>query len=260
MYSSNNAANARWKGDEKIVIGIDIGTTHSTSLKPSVSLFIINNDIYPAAVAYAYLYTGGPQVVKRVASWPGQAAQRYESKIPSIIWYDNIGRPQAFCAEARSPAVVARAEREQWYLAEQFKLHVHPPSMASSQFIHLIPLPPNVTIEQIYADILAYLYHRTQLFFQEKEFELQGGGQIWHKLASQNSIDFILAHPSGWGLEQQSMLRRAAVKAGLVPSQHIAAERVQFIGEAEASVHYVMVHADLESRLQVTGLPYLNLL
>jgi len=226
------------------------------SLNHCVSLFIPSIDSYPAAVAYAYLYTGGPQVVKRVASWPGQAAQRYESKIPSIVWYDHQGRPQAFCAEARSPAVVAKAEREQWYLAEQFKLHVHPSSMASTHFIHLIPLPPNVTVEQIYADILGYLYHHTQLFFQEKEFELHGGGQIWHKLASVNSIDFILAHPSGWGLEQQSLLRRAAVKAGLVSSNQMAAERIQFIGEAEASVHYVMVHADLESRLQVTGLLY----
>jgi hypothetical protein len=191
--------------------------------------------------------------VKRVASWPGQAAQRYESKIPSIIWYDNHGVPKSFCAEARAPAIAARAEREEWYLAEQFKLHVHPPSMATPQGITLIPLPPRVSVERIYTDILDYLFHHTQKFFEEKEFELEGGGQIWRKLALQNSIDFVIAHPSGWGLEEQSMLRRAAVKAALVPSLQMAADRIQFVGEAEASVHYVMYHADLQSRLQVCG-------
>lgn len=210
------------------------------------------NETYSAAVAYAYLYPGGPQVVKRVASWPGQAAQRYESKIPSIVWYDQQGMPKAFCAEARAPAMAAKAEREQWYLAEQFKLHVHPPSMATPHGITMIPLPPRVVVEQIYTDILDYLFRHTQRFFEEKEFELEGGGQIWRKLALQNAIEFIIAHPSGWGLEEQSMLRRATVKATLVPTLQMAAHRVQFVGEAEASVHYVMFHADLQSRLQVS--------
>ena len=71
-------------------------------------------------------------------------------------------------------------------------------------------------------------------------------------MAEKNCIDFVIAHPSGWNLEEQSMLRRAVVKAGLVPSLEVAAERVQFVGEAEASVHYVMYHADLQSRLQVS--------
>jgi hypothetical protein len=48
------------------------------------------------------------------------------------------------------------------------------------------------------------------------------------------------------------MLRRAVVKAGLVDSVPVATEKVQFVGEAEASVHFVMFHADLQSRLQVS--------
>src|SRR5262245_40925874 len=137
---------------------------------------------FAAAVAYAFLYPGGPRVVKRVASWPGQASQRYESKIPSIIWYDQ-GRPQSFCAEARSPVKMARAEREGWYLAEQFKLHVHPPGMSARDSVELIPLPPGVMVEQIYTDLLGYLFSNTQKFFEEKEFELEGGGRIWQRLA-----------------------------------------------------------------------------
>jgi hypothetical protein len=41
-----------------------------------------------ATVAFAYLYPGRSQTVKRVTSWPGQAAHRHESKIPSIVCYD----------------------------------------------------------------------------------------------------------------------------------------------------------------------------
>jgi hypothetical protein len=47
------------------------------------------------------------------------------------------------------------------------------------------------------------------------------------------------------------MLRRATVEAGLVASPAMASERVRFVSEAEASVHYVMFHADLQNRLQV---------
>ena len=209
---------------------------------------------YLAAVAYTHLYPSEPQVVKRVTSWPGQASQRYESKVPSIVWYDQQGKSQAFCAEARTPAIVARAEQEQWYLAEQFKLHVHPPTMPTLHPVDLPPLPPGVSVEQIYVDILDYVFHHTQVFFEEKEFELEGGGQIWHKLNEQNAIDFVICHPGGWGLEEQSMLRRATVKAGLVSSLPVAMEQVQFVGEAEASVHYVMFHANLQSRLQASNM------
>jgi hypothetical protein len=215
-------------------------------------------DAFSAAVAYAYLYAGGPQVVKRVASWPGQAAHRYESKIPSVVWYHE-GKPQAFCAEARSPMIAARADREQWYLAEQFKLHVHPPSMASDRTVELIPLPPGVSVEQIYADILNYLYYQTKRFIEEREVELTGGGQIWDRLAQRDAIEFIICHPSGWGFEEQTMLRNATIKAGLVQSIQAAAERVRFVGEAEASVHYVMFHADLQTRLQVSPEHFLRL-
>ena len=208
--------------------------------------------VHLAAIAYAYLYSNGPQVVKRVSEWPGQRAQRYESKVPTIVWYDRNGRPQSFCAEARQPAILARAEREGWQLAEQFKLHVHPPSMASHHVTNIIPLPPLVTVDQIYADILGYILRHTQVYFEDKEFELEGGTQIWRKLQNQNRIHFVICHPSGWGLHEQDMLRQATVRAGLVPSLAAASQMVQFVSEAEASVHFVMFHADLQSRLQVS--------
>jgi hypothetical protein len=124
--------------------------------------------------------------------------------------------------------------------------------MSASHMIELIPLPPRVSIEQIYSDILEYVYRQTQKFFEDREFVQAGGGQIWQKLSQQNAIDFVLCHPSSWGLQEQSLLCRVMVKAGLVASVQMATEQVKFVGEAEASVHYVMFHADLQSRLQVS--------
>ena len=148
--------------------------------------------------------------------------------------------------------MVARAEREGWYLSEHFKLHVHPSSMSATHFGNLIPFPPQVTIERIYADLLRYLFDRTKRYFEEKEFEFEGAKQIWNRLESGNAIDFVLCHPTGWGISEQMMLRNAVVDAKLAPSMQIAEEHVQFLGEAEASVHFVMSHADLQSRLQVS--------
>jgi hypothetical protein len=97
---------------------------------------------------------------------------------------------------------------------------------------------------------LAGTYHR--VVFAEPKKRIDGGGQIWQRLSQQNAIDFVLCHPGGWGLQEQSLLHRAMVKAGLVASAQMATERVKFVGEAEASVHYVMFHADLQSRLRVS--------
>ena len=123
--------------------------------------------------------------------------------------------------------------------------------MASFHITNIIPLPPRVSVEQIYADILGYILQHTQIYFEEKEFEMEGGTQIWRKLQSQNRIHYVICHPSGWGVQEQGMLRQATVRAGLVhPS--LAADRIQFVSEAEASVHFVMFHADLQRRLQVS--------
>jgi hypothetical protein len=237
-------------GDEKIVIGIDIGTTFSM---PFVGLTPARKGMMPsrlAAVAFAYLYPGRSQTVKRVASWPGQTAHRHESKIPSIVWYDQRSIARAFCAEARSSTIIARAEQEAWFLVEHFKLHVHPPSMASTHVSNLIPLPHGLSVEQVYADLLGYLFRHTRTFFKETVFDVSGGGQIWSKLAAENRIHFVITHPGGWGLLEQTMLRRATIKAGLVQCSQMAADRVQFVTEAEASVHFVMLHAELESQLK----------
>lgn len=197
--------------------------------------------------------------------WPGQN-QAGEAKIPSLVWYDgsgqvscihvsspltfnkivNYSQARAFGAEARSPEILDQAEDYGWHLAKHFKLHLHPNPMRSGEQLQLDPLPPNVTIDQIYADFMGYLFGVTRRFFMERILD---GENTWTSL--EDTIEFVIAHPNGWDVGQQSILLYAAVAADLVPSLYVAQERIHFVSEAEASVHYVLVHADLESRLKV---------
>jgi hypothetical protein len=216
-----------WEGKEKLVIAIDCGTTQS-------------------GVAYSYLFPGGQQSVQRVLQWPGQQAQRGEAKIPTVVWYDQDGTAQAFGAEALSTRIMNQAEDDGWDLVEHFKLHLHPVTMRTEYNINVPTLPTSggLTLERIYADFFGYLFRHTRTFFQDRELD---GENLWGKL--QGSIQFVIAHPNGWGAYEQDFLRRAAVAGGLVP-QSEARARVAVVSEAEASVHYVMLHADTESRLR----------
>ncbi|KDN45496.1 hypothetical protein RSAG8_04820, partial [Rhizoctonia solani AG-8 WAC10335] len=58
-----------WEEDNKIVVGIDIGTTQS-------------------GVALTYLEKGERQEIHRIAKWPGQGEQDQRSKVPTVIWYN----------------------------------------------------------------------------------------------------------------------------------------------------------------------------
>lgn len=64
------------------------------------------------------------------------------------------------------------------------------------------------------------------------------------------SAVFILCHPNGWKGAQQGRMREAAIKAGLVPDTKEGRNRVQFVTEGEASLHYCIEqhHLDLVRR------------
>ncbi|KDQ12540.1 hypothetical protein BOTBODRAFT_146727 [Botryobasidium botryosum FD-172 SS1] len=219
-------ADEPWQQASKIIIAFDIGTTQ-------------------AAVSFAYLYPGGKQTVHRVTEWPGQQRQHGASKIPSKIWYDAEGKPRAFGAEAESRRTCKLAEDGGWALAKHWKLHLHPSSLRSSHGIHVDPLPSGATIDKIYADFIGYLYAHTKRFF---EVYILDGKNVWQKLES--TTDFVIAHPNGWRLQEQAFLRSAAITAGLIDSEDAAKQRVTFVSEAEAAVHFVMIETDFQTRLQ----------
>ena len=108
-------------------------------------------------------------------------------------------------------------------------------------------LPPGVSLRQIYSDFLGYLLKHTRAFFEDRILD---GKQIWERYSP--TMEVVIAHPNGWGTHEQSILRRAAVIGGLVDRRD-ADERIRFVTEAEASVHFVMLHCDLASNMVVSA-------
>ena len=49
---------------------------------------------------------------------------------------------------------------------------------------------------------------------------------------------FILSHPNGWGGAEQVTMRRAAVKAKLIPDTEEGHDRIRFVTEGEASFNF----------------------
>lgn len=95
------------------------------------------------------------------------------------------------------------------------------------------PIPTGKTIVDVYADFLRYLYDCTKVYVEEHH---TNGGSLWGSLV--RTTEFVISHPNGWEGPQQTELRRAVVKAGLVPDNTNGAKRVHFVTEGEASLHF----------------------
>jgi hypothetical protein len=102
-----------------------------------------------------------------------------------------------------------------------------------------------VTIETIYSNFFQYLLKNTKAFFETRT---PNGATIWQQLI--DDAEFTIAHPNAWGLKEQHVLRRAAIRADYA-SVAQADSRVRFISEGEASVHFCMVHGNLAAKLKV---------
>ncbi|KDN48295.1 hypothetical protein RSAG8_02887, partial [Rhizoctonia solani AG-8 WAC10335] len=144
-----------WEGDTKIVIGIDIGTTQS-------------------GVAFAFLQ-GASQAIQRVTRWPGQEAHNQQGKIPTLVWYNTNKKAVSFGAEAQLCTTEGQAEDNGWVLAKYFKLHLHPSDMQAKHELKLDPLPPGVTLRQIYSDFLGYLLSHTRSYFEDRVLDGRNG-------------------------------------------------------------------------------------
>ncbi|CAE6419856.1 unnamed protein product [Rhizoctonia solani] len=214
-----------WEGDTKIVIGIDIGSTQS-------------------GVAFAFLQNGASQAIHRVTRWPGQEAHNQQGKIPTLVWYDTNRRAMSFGAEALLHTTEEQAEDNGWVLAKYFKLHLHPSDMRAKHELKLDPLPPGITLRQIYSDFLGYLLKHTRAYFEDRILD---GRQLWERYSS--TMEIVIAHPNGWGIREQAFLRSAAVSAGFSTADQAPA-KVRFVTEAEASVHFCIHHTNLGNVLQ----------
>ena len=70
-------------------------------------------------------------------------------------------------------------------------------------------------------------------FIQERERD-----DVWNSV--QVGIHFILSYPNGWEGMPLAEMRRAAVSAGLVADAWEALERIRFVAEGEAALHFCL--------------------
>jgi hypothetical protein len=75
------------------------------------------------------------------------------------------------------------------------------------------------------------------------------GQNIWS--SARNDVHFALSHPNGWEGREQSQMRHAAVKAGLVPDTQAGHARIFFVTEGEAGLHFATENGVLTQTMEV---------
>ncbi|KAH7088620.1 hypothetical protein BKA62DRAFT_677699 [Auriculariales sp. MPI-PUGE-AT-0066] len=215
-----------YDGPEKLVFAIDLGTTMS-------------------AVAFAHFVSGQKTRFRLVTRWPGQQDYAGDCKVPSVVRYDSIGHAMSFGAEALEGQAeyVGTSQVAKWY-----KLHLHPESMKSANNLSHPPLPTGVSLKTVYTDMLGYLFTHSRTYLDSTSLDTGGHGSIWQRLKT--NFELCLTIPNGWNESQQQFLRAAIVAAGIFPTNH-APERLKFVSEAEAAVHFAIEHNNVWSWLCV---------
>jgi hypothetical protein len=107
-------------------------------------------------------------------------------------------------------------------------------------------LPKGKTIIDVFADFMRYLFDSTKALFKASD---PNGELRWDSVS--NNIDLVLTHPNGWAGSQQTQLRTAAVRAGIVPDTPAGRSRVHFVTEGEASFNFCATTTQAGKRLKV---------
>ncbi|KAJ7097499.1 hypothetical protein C8R43DRAFT_261712 [Mycena crocata] len=203
-------ARKAYTGARTLVFGIDVGTTFS-------------------GVSYSILEPGQVPVIRSITRFPGQQDVGGDSKVPTAILYGPDGIIRALGAETSLAEYVEQAQNGGWELAEWFKLHLRP----TDDQPDIPPLPHRgQTPTSVFADFLKYLFNCAKTFIEETHPD--GRALL---LSLQNNVQFVLAHPNGWEGKEQFLMREAVVMAGLIPESE-AHDRLRFVTEGEASLHF----------------------
>ena len=107
-------------------------------------------------------------------------------------------------------------------------------------------LPRGKAIINVFADFMRYLFESTKTLYKTPE---PNGDPRWGSIS--DSIELVLSHPNGWGGPQQTQLRTAAVRAGIVPDTPDGHSRVHFVTEGEASFNFCATHTQAGRDLKV---------
>ena len=116
------------------------------------------------------------------------------------------------------------------------------------------PLPLNKTVVDLFADFLQYLLQCSSEYVQDTH---ANGEDLWASV--KDHIHFVLSHPNGWEGMEQTQMRYAAVKAGLIPDTVEGHGRLSFVTEGEASLHFAINNRVLSGTLKVTPLFVLDI-
>ncbi|KAG8937833.1 hypothetical protein FRC00_000357 [Tulasnella sp. 408] len=198
-----------YTGSESIlVIAIDVGTTYS-----GASYTILTPDHVPQ--------------IFDVKGYEGQEDRQGNTKVPSVLIYSHEGNLLACGAE------IARVKPHEGIRTEWFKLELQPPSMKVDGRPK-VNLPPGRTATDVFGDFLKYMYNCVRKHIVESQFN---GSQLWSSL--KGTAHFVLRQEL-FSLfpGQQNDMRQAAIRGGLVPDTPEGHDRIEFVTEGEASLHW----------------------
>ena len=111
------------------------------------------------------------------------------------------------------------------------------------------PLPRNKTVVDVFADFLDYLFACAATYIKDTH---PNGVTLWE--THRNDIHFVLSHPNGWEGKEQSQMRQAALKAGLISDTPEGHGRISFVTEGEASLHFAIENGVLSQAMEVKKL------
>ncbi|KZV96876.1 hypothetical protein EXIGLDRAFT_400207 [Exidia glandulosa HHB12029] len=210
-----------YQGREKLLFAIDIGTTMT-------------------AVFRVHLLRGNIPDITPVSRWPGQEHALGDVKCPSVILYNAAGQAIDFGTGALDKA----RQDKTTHVVRCFKLHAHPRSMRNANAIQVPPLPEHVTLRMVYADFLRFVFNHARDEFQQS---FADGERLWQRLGT--SFELVLTVPNAWSSAEQAFLREAVILANVLP-EDFPDNRLAFVSEAEASVHFALVKTNIASRLE----------
>lgn len=148
---------------------------------------------------------------------------------PSVVLYNAEGVAEEF----GDAALESCGSLDGGHLVRWFKLHMHPPGMRDSG-INPPPLPPGVSIGQVYRDFIAYTFTHARKHFSGSRHRED---DLWDRFSQ--SFELVFAIPNFWSDAEQLFIRDAVIAAGVLPPD-FAEHRLAFVSEAEASVQYAL--------------------